>query len=286
VISGSTRAAGVIGTPIRHSLSPSIFNAAFVAAGLDWAYLAFDVPEGAAGLALGGMRALGLEGLSVTMPHKAAVLDGLDELSHDAEALGAVNCVSRRGGILLGHNTDGPGLVDALRKDEGIDVDGLRCVVIGAGGAGRAVARALAGAGAGSVVVVNRSSEPAERAAALAGGAGRVGTADEVGDAVLVVNATPLGMGVVVTTAGEPEPLPLDVERLGRGQVVVDLVYHPAVTPLLGAARQRGLHAINGLGMLIHQAAHAFRLWTSEEAPLEAMSAAAVAELARRATPG
>ena len=98
MITGHTRAAGVIGTPIRHSLSPAIFNAAFGAAGLDWTYLAFDVPEGAAGLALGGMRALGLDGLSVTMPHKAAVLDGLDELSPDAEAFGAVNCISRRGG--------------------------------------------------------------------------------------------------------------------------------------------------------------------------------------------
>jgi shikimate dehydrogenase len=148
------------------------------------------------------------------------------------------------------------------------------------------VARALATAGAASVVIVNRSPEPAGRAAALAAPVGRAGTPEEIADADLVVNATPLGMGVVVTTAGEPEPLPLDVERLEAGQVVVDLVYHPAVTPLLSAARQRGLHAINGLGMLIHQAASAFRLWTSEEAPVEAMSAAAVAELARRAAPG
>jgi shikimate dehydrogenase len=282
VITGQTRAAGVIGTPIRHSLSPAIFNAAFTAAGLDWAYLAFDVPEGAAGLALGGMRALGLDGLSVTMPHKAAVLDGLDELSPDAEALGAVNCISRRGALLHGDNTDGAGFVDALRLDEGIDIDGMRCAVIGAGGAGRAITRALVATGAAAVVVVNRSTEPAERAAALAGAAARVGTLDDLPEVDLVVNATPLGMGVVVTTAGDPEPLPVDVERLAPGQVVVDLVYHPPVTPLLAAARARGLHAVNGLGMLIHQAAHAFRLWTSEEPPLEAMSAAAVAELAHR----
>ncbi len=282
MITGPTRAAGVIGTPIRHSLSPAIFNAAFTAAGLDWAYLAFDVPEGAAGLALGGMRALGLDGLSVTMPHKAAVLDGLDELSPDAEALGAVNCISRRGALLHGDNTDGAGFVDALRLDEGIDIDGMRCAVIGAGGAGRAITRALVATGAAAVVVVNRSTEPAERAAALAGAAARVGTLDDLPEVDLVVNATPLGMGVVVTTAGDPEPLPVDVERLAPGQVVVDLVYHPPVTPLLAAARARGLHAVNGLGMLIHQAAHAFRLWTSEEPPLEAMSAAAVAELAHR----
>jgi shikimate dehydrogenase len=282
VITGHTRAAGVIGSPIRHSLSPAVFNAAFGAAGLDWAYLAFEVPEGAAGLALGGMRALGLDGLSVTMPHKAAVLEGLDELSDDANALGAVNCISRRGGLLRGDNTDGPGLVDSLRLDDGIDVDGLRCAVVGAGGAGRAVTRALAAAGASTVLVVNRSPEPAARAVALAGPVARVATTDELGEVDLIVNATPLGMGVVVTTAGEPEPLPVDVDGLGAGQVVVDLVYHPPVTPLLTAVRSRGLRGINGLGMLIHQAAHAFRLWTSEEPPLEAMSAAAVAALGHR----
>jgi shikimate dehydrogenase len=285
VLTGHTRAAGVIGSPIRHSLSPVIFNAAFGAAGLDWAYLAFDVPEGAAGLAMGGMRALGLEGLSVTMPHKAAVIDALDGLSDDAEALGAVNCITRRGALLHGDNTDGPGFIDALQIDEGIAVSGSRCAVVGAGGAGRAVARALARAGAASIVIVNRSPDPAARAAALVGDVARVGSTNDLEAAELVVNATPLGMGVVVTTTGEPEPLPVDVDRLGAGQVVIDLVYHPAVTPFLAAARERGLRTVNGLGMLIHQAAHAFRLWTGEDPPLEAMSAAAVASLGHRDRP-
>jgi len=285
VLTGHTRAAGVIGTPIRHSLSPAIFNAAFTAAGLDWAYLAFEVPEGAAGLAMAGMRALGLDGLSVTMPHKAAVIEGLDQLSADAEALGAVNCITRHGGQLRGDNTDGPGFLDALRLDEGIDVAGLRCVVVGAGGAGRAIARALAGGGATSIAVLNRSPAPAEAAVALAGPVARMGAADDLEAADLVVNATPLGMGVVVTTDGTPEPLPFDVTRLGVGQTVVDVVYHPVVTPLLAAARAQGLHTVGGLGMLIHQAAHAFRLWTSEDAPLEAMSAAAVAGLGHRERP-
>ena len=285
VITGHTRAAGVIGSPIRHSLSPAIFNAAFTAAGLDWAYLAFEVPEGAAGLALAGVRALGIEGLSVTMPHKAAVIDGLDSLSEDAEALGAVNCISRRGGLLHGDNTDGPGFLDALRLDEGIDVAGSRCAVVGAGGAGRAVARALGQAGAASIAVINRSAKPAELAVRLAGPAARVGKPADVETADLVVNATPLGMGVVVSTDGAPEPLPLDVTRLHAGQVVVDLVYHPAATPLLTAARAQGLRTVNGLGMLIHQAAHAFRLWTNEDPPLEAMSAAAVVGLGHRQRP-
>ena len=117
---------------------------------------------------------------------------------------------------------------------------------------------------------------------ALAGPAAHVGSPAEVEAADLVINATPLGMGVVVTTAGEPEPLPVDLARLGAGQVVVDLVYHPAVTPLLAAARDQGLRTVNGLGMLIHQAAHAFRTWTNEEPPLEAMSAAALGALLHR----
>jgi shikimate dehydrogenase len=281
VLTGATRSAGVIGTPIRHSLSPAIFNAAFAASGLDWAYLAFEVPEGAAGLALGGMRSLGIEGLSVTMPHKAAVLDGLDALSPDATALGAVNCITRRGGELHGDNTDGPGFLDAVRLDEGLDLTGRRCAVVGAGGAGRAVARALGTAGVERVTILNRSTGPAEQAVALAGPRAYVGTARDLVDADLVVNATPLGMGIVVSTDGSQEPLPLSVAELATEAVVVDLVYHPAVTPLVAAARGRGLHAVNGLGMLIHQAAHAFRHWTGEDPPLEAMSAAAVAGLGR-----
>ena len=282
MITGHTRSAGVIGWPVRHSLSPTIFNAAFAASGLDWAYLAFEVPEGAAGAALAGVRALGVEGLSVTMPHKAAVLAGLDRLSPAAEALGAVNCIVRRGDELHGSNTDGAGFVDALRIDEGIEVSEASFVVVGAGGAARAVVQALAAAGAGSVTVVNRSSGAAERAAGLAGPVGRVGRPEDVAEGSVVVNATPLGMGVVVGAGGEPEPLPLDVDRLGAGQVVVDLIYHPSVTPLLEAARARGLRTVNGLGMLIHQAAHAFRTWTGEEPPLEAMSGATLAALVHR----
>lgn len=282
MISGTTRSAGVIGLPIRHSLSPSIFNAAFAASGLDWAYLAFEVPDGAAGLAMGGVRALGLEGVSVTMPHKAAVITALDELTDDAEVLGAVNCVARRGATLVGHNTDGAGFIDALRIDEGLDPAGRSFAVIGAGGAARAVVRALSRAGAAAIVVVNRSADAAELATALAGSVGRVGKPDEVGGVDVVVNATPLGMGVVVTSEGEPEPMPVDPGLLGTGQVLVDLVYHPAMTPLAEAVRAQGLRTVNGLGMLIHQAAHAFRIWTSEEPPLEAMSAAALASLLHR----
>jgi shikimate dehydrogenase len=150
--------------------------------------------------------------------------------------------------------------------------------------AARAVVRALADAGAREVVVVNRTRDRAETAAALAGAVGRVGEPDEVAGADLVVNATPIGMDAAGT--GTDGDLPLDPERLGSGQLLVDLIYEPATTALVAAARARGVVAVNGLGMLIHQAAHAFRRWTGEDPPVEVMSAAATAELAHRGTKG
>jgi shikimate dehydrogenase len=184
--------------------------------------------------------------------------------------------------VLEGDNTDGTGLVDALRSDEGFDPGGRRCLVVGAGGAARAAIRALAEAGAREVVVVNRTPHRAETAAALASPVGRVGAPGDAAGADLVVNATPMGMGLsgVPGTPGEDE-LPLDPAHLGPGQLVVDLIYHPPVTRFVELARARGAAAVNGLGMLVHQAARAFRLWTGEDPPLPVLSAAAVAALAR-----
>jgi shikimate dehydrogenase len=265
--------AGVIGSPIRHSLSPVLHNAAFRALDLDWAFLAFEVAPGEGAAAVHGARALGIEGLSVTMPHKADVIAAIDKLSPTAERLGAVNTITRQGSVVLGESTDGAGFLDALRQDEGFDPGGHRCVVLGAGGAARAVVLALAEAGASEIVVVNRTEEWAVEAVALAGGVGRLGEAADAGDADLVVNATSVGMGDGAT--------PIDPATLGPGQLVVDLVYHPAVTPLVAGARAQGATAVNGLGMLIHQAAHAFRHWTGQEPPLPAMSAAALGSMAR-----
>ncbi len=273
-ISGGTRLAAVIGSPVKHSLSPAIHNAAFAARGLDWTFVAFDVPSGGGAAAVAGVRALGLGGLSVTMPLKAEAATAVDVLSDDARALGAVNCVVPDASILRGENTDGAGFVDALRIDEGVDPAGLRCVVLGAGGAARAVIRALGGAGAAAVLVVNRTPSNAADAALLAGDAGAVADVSAVDDADLVVNATPAGM------RGGPDHLPVDPERFHAGQIVMDLVYRPAGTPLLAAAGARGARTIAGDGMLVHQAAHAFRLWTGEEAPVGVMAAAMAAALA------
>jgi shikimate dehydrogenase len=241
-------------------------------------FVAAEVGVGLGADAVAGMRALGIAGMSVTMPHKAEVIPALDDVTPVADRLGAVNSIGWQGRRLVGDNTDGDGLVTALRHDEGFDPVRRRCLVVGAGGAARAVVLALADAGAAEIVIANRTRANAEVAAALAPAVARVGSADEADAVDVIVNATPLGMGDDTT-------LPVDPARLGAGQLVVDLVYHPATTPLLDAARSRGAVAVNGLGMLIHQAARQFRRWTGEEPPLEVMSAAALEALSSRAVP-
>jgi shikimate dehydrogenase len=273
-VSGGTRVAGVIGDPVRHSISPAIHNAAFAAEELDWVFLAFEVADGDAPAAIAGARALGIDGLSGTMPHKATVGEALDRLSPTAEKLGAVNAIVREGTEFVGHNTDGAGLIDALAYDEGFDVAGKKCVVLGAGGAARAVILAIGEAGAEDIVVVNRTAVNAERAAALGGSAARIGTEADVFGADLVVNATPIGM------IGHAEQSAVEPALFQPDQLVVDLVYAPPITPTIQAARDAGAHAVGGLGMLVHQAAHAFTLWTGHPAPFPAMSAAAMAAVA------
>lgn len=266
-LSGATRVAAVIGDPVEHSLSPALHNAAFAAAGLDWVYVAFPVPAGQGAGAVRAVRTLGLGGLSVTMPHKRDAAGAVDRLTPAAAALGAVNTVIPTPSGLLGDSTDGDGLLDALRADPGFDPAGRRCAVLGAGGAARAVTRALAGAGAAQVLVAARRPEAAAGCAALAGPAGLPGPVDAAEEAELLLDATGAGM------RGEL-PLGVDPRRLGPGQVVVDLVYAPPVTPLLAAAASAGATARNGLGMLLHQAARQWAAWTGQAAPLGAMAAA------------
>jgi shikimate dehydrogenase len=284
-LSAATAVVGVIGEPVAHSLSPRLHNAAFAEMALDWVSVGFPVPEGASAEALVGVRALGIRGLSVTMPHKSAVAALLDHRTPLAERLGAVNCVANRSGVLTGDSTDGPGLLDALRRGADFDPDGRRCLVVGAGGAARGVIAALADAGAAEVVVVNRTAGRGEEASVLAGPVGRTGVAEEAAGADLVVNATPAGMTGVgpgtddqgsgpasggdsgaATGAWMPDPT-----GFHPGQVVVDLVYDPEMTPWLEAARASGARVLNGLGMLVHQAARQIEWWTGQEAPVDAM---------------
>jgi shikimate dehydrogenase len=276
-MSGRTRLAAVIGDPARHSLSPTLYNAAFGELGLDWVYLAFDVPRGRAVDALEAMRVLGVAGYSVTMPHKADVAAAVETLSPIARTLGAVNCVINDNGTLRGDNSDGDGFLRGLQFDHGFDVSTRRCVVLGGGGAARAVVAALARAGASAVSVINRSPAAAEQAALLAGAVGEVGVPACLRDADLVVNATSVGM-----SSAEPEQMPCDPAMVPAGAIAVDLIYHPFETRWLHALRTRGVECSNGLSMLVHQAATQFEWWTGQDAPIAVMRGAVAAELAQR----
>lgn len=296
-ISGATAVAGVIGDPVDHSLSPLLHNAAFEATGIDWTYVAFPVAAADGGSVVAAMKAFGVRGLSVTMPHKQAVARTADIVSDDVRSLGAANTLvldtDRR---VRAETTDGAGCADALRA-EGVVLDGARVLVLGAGGAGRAVVQGLFRAGVRDIVVVNRDRARAESAVALAPGVARLGSSDEADECSVIINATSVGMGTPeadpafsadqtpAASALPPDRFPIDPRRLGSGQVVNDLIYHPLETPLLAIAHRRGAKVVGGVGMLLHQAGRQFQLWTGVEAPLPAMETALRAELARRATP-
>jgi shikimate dehydrogenase len=274
VISGATRVAAVIGDPVRHSLSPVLHNAAYRALDLDWVFVAFEVPDGAARRALEGMRAFGLVGMAVTMPHKTAVAVACDTCTPDAELLGSVNTVTALAdGTLAGDSTDGAGFLRSL-EEHGHEPAGRTVLLLGAGGAARAVGLALVRAGA-AVTLTARRSDAAAAAASLVGAATQPwDTRDAaVAGSDIVVNATPVGMG-----AGE---LPIASDLLRPGQVFADLVYHPVETALLKGARERGAAVVGGLGMLVHQAALQIERWSGRPAPLAEMRHAVLDHLSR-----
>jgi shikimate dehydrogenase len=266
---------GIIGWPVQESLSPVIHNAAFAALGMDWAYVPLPVAPGNLEAALSGLPAMGFAGANVTMPHKTETARVVHDLSEDAERLRAVNTLVVGPGGLTGHNTDAPGFDRFLRRDAGFDPEGSSALVFGAGGAARACTLALTRDGLRNLTVAARDPARAEALRAMIEGLPsevRVVAFEEgtTVDADLVVNATPLG------AAGETVPHP----PLRPGMLVVDLLYRPSVTPLQAAAKAAGASVFGGLGLLLHQAALSFELWTGLEPPLSVMSAAALAEMA------
>ena len=268
MITGATRVAGVIGDPVRHSLSPVLHNAAYAALGLDWVFAAFEVRENEAAAALDAARALGFVGLSVTMPHKTAVAGLCDDLTAAASTLRSVNTVTFGSeGRAAGDSTDGAGFLRSL-VDAGVDASGRSVLVLGGGGAARAVAYALGECGANVVVSARRAAAASEAATPAKGLAVPWDDRENAAaSADIVVNATSVGM------AGDAA-LPIPAEALATVHAVVDLVYEPRETPFLAAARARGVQAIGGIGMLLHQAARQIEIWSGEAAPIEAMRAA------------
>lgn len=288
-ISAKTTLVGLIGWPVSHSVSPAMHNAAFAALGMDWRYVPLPVNPalpGAVGDAVRGMRAMGMRGINVTVPHKQAVLPFLERIAPAATAMRAVNTiVVEEDGSLTGDNTDAPGFIADLR-DHGIEPAGLHALVLGAGGSARAVVYGLAQAGVQRITVANRSVERARQLLAdLRPYLGAISCAAvslpeglaEVADAPLIVNCTSLGMTPHSDTTPWPRELALRPE-----QTVYDLVYNPPDTLLLQHARQQGARAIGGLGMLIWQGALAFERWTGRPAPIEVMRAAAEEQMRTR----
>ena len=266
-VNARTRLAGIIGWPVGHSLSPGMHNAAFAARGLNWAYLAFPVEPANVAAAIRGLAAVGSAGLNVTIPHKQAVLDACSSVSEAVAAIGAANTLIPDGkGGFRADNTDAEGFQRALDEAVAEDVAGGLVLMIGAGGAARAVAHAVRLRG-GRLLVANRTPEraaelgepvPFERDALNAAAS----------EATLVVNASSLGMG------SDDVPAVLPLAGIGPGQVVNDLVYRPGGTPWLAAAGARGARTVDGLGMLLHQGAAAFERWTGEPAPVDVMRSA------------
>jgi len=272
---------GIFGWPVAHSRSPAMHNAAFRALAIDAVYVPFAVPPAQLPGAIEAVRALGVAGLNVTLPHKSAVMPLLDELAPAARAIAAVNTIVRKGERLIGDNTDAEGLARSL-LEAGVDLQGLEAVVLGAGGAARAATFGLAAGGAKRITVAARRRAAAEALAAeLAPHCpGAELAACDFGAPLeracagcgLLVQATSATLGESAAARAFADALPL--HSLPRSAVVCDLVYKPLQTALLARASERGLRTVDGLGMLLHQGALAFEHWTGQRPPIGVMRAA------------
>ncbi len=271
----------LIGDPVGQSLSPAMHNAAFRALGLNCAYITLRVPKPTLANAIAGVRALGIAGLNVTIPHKISIISLLDELDESANLVGAVNTVKNNRGKLIGFNTDGEGALRALEEKIG-SVKGKEVVLLGAGGAARAIAFSLARVGA-RLTIANRT---VPRAQALASAVeqklstnvkvaslNRAELTKALKNVDVLINATSVGMHPKI------DKTLVRANMMRRGLVVYDIVYKPLRTKLLREARRAGGKTIDGLGMLVHQGALAFEIWTGKRAPIKIMKAAAKREL-------
>lgn len=272
---------GLIGWPVEHSVSPAMHNAAFEALGLPWRYTLIPTAPDRLEQEVANLRGGGFRGVNVTVPHKQSVMPYLDEITEAARAIGAVNTIVVEGGRLIGHNTDADGFWRALRE-AGYEPAGKRALVLGAGGAARAVVYAL-GRGGSRVSIWNRT---AARASSLTLDMQRVNVIPSVvarlsdlepGNVDLLVNTTPIGMWPQEDASPWPSTLPIPAHW-----TVFDLIYNPVETRLLARAAAAGARAIGGLAMLVHQGALAFELWTGQSPPTDVMMAAAMESLKRQ----
>jgi len=282
-VASGTKLIALIGDPVERSLSPAMHNAAFEALGLDYAYLALRVPQAALEGAIASARVINMAGMNVTHPHKINILSLLDDLDESAELVGAVNTVKNDRGRLIGYNTDGAGAVRALESEVG-KLAGRKVLLLGAGGAARAIAFSLAEKEAELTIANRTASRAKELATAIKRnsgadvgrtGIGRGELARAMERADILINATTVGMYPDVNRAL------VTADMMHRGLIVNDIVYEPLQTRLLREAKKADARAVTGLGMLIHQGALSFEIWTGRRAPIKVMAAAAKRELRR-----
>jgi shikimate dehydrogenase len=259
----------IIGDPVHHSLSPGMQNAAFAAMGLNCAYIAFRVPAGELKESIESLRSTNVAGFNVTIPHKVEVMKYLDELDATAKQAGAVNTVNNINGVLKGYNTDMHGFIEPLERRK-VHFKDMTVLLLGAGGAARAIVAALAQEKVKKVVIANRDKKKAAELARMGAGMGLKCETANFADANklapkadMIVNATSLGL--------KDEPSPIDSEHIKKGCIVYDIVYRPVVTDLLEQAKLAGAEVVYGYEMLIEQGARAFEIWTGLPAPREAM---------------
>ncbi len=284
MISGKTKLYGIFGYPVEHTFSPGMHNAAFTKLGIDACYVPFAVNPASLEAAVKAIVPLGLNGLNITVPHKEHVISYLDQLSEEARLIGAVNTIQIRDGKLVGHNTDGRGFIRSLRTDAGFNPKGKIVLLLGSGGAARAVGFSLALEGVRKTYFYDIDTQKAETLArdvlnrtgadAEALPAGSLAAAAEAADCL--INATPLGLKT-------KDPIPLQKECIRKDHLVCDLVYNPPETKLLKAARERGAKRLPGIGMLLYQGVIAFEIWTGEKAPVPVMKRALARQIASRA---
>ncbi|MBU4310210.1 shikimate dehydrogenase [bacterium] len=280
-IDGETKVVGLIGYPIGHTLSPAMHNRAFEYLDLNYLYLPFPVKESNLKEALRALPALSVVGVNVTLPYKERVLEYLDEVSEEAELTQAVNTILVKDSRLIGYNTDGKGFVTSLKKGAEFNPRDKKVVIIGAGGASRAVSIGLAKEGVEKITLIDIVFNKAQSLAShIAKNISKVevaavkeeGLGKEVREADILINATPLGMK-------PDDSLPIDPKLLHPNLLVYDLIYNPSKTKLLSEAERIGAKTLNGIGMLLYQGALTFTIWTGREAPIEVMARALKEEL-------
>ncbi len=273
---GSVDIVGIIGNSVSESLSPTMHNAAFKHAALNWTYLPFQVDPSQLASAIDSIRNLNMTGVNVTMPYKADVISLLDKIDEEAMLINSVNTIHNVNGELVGYSTDGQGLIDSL-KDNAVKVRNKKILILGSGGAARAVTNALVSDGAKAITVISRKPEKSEGfikqlekrypECKIDIGYFTAQGAVFLKEAEIIINATPLGKLTI-------DGLSFLVDGLETGQLVYDLNTVPLKSALLVAAQERGCRVIGGLGMLVYQGALSYKIWTGKDAPIDVMKKA------------